>query len=352
MVLGVVVLEIDFTSIRWILVAVTPTVVTLQNALLVCAHHRIDPLVVRRAVEQRVTARPALGEQRAVQTREIGAAMHEPRVVADTFASGAARHHATRDTAGPAVQSVGLDVGLAAIIEVVVAVGHARRARTICTRTDQSGIAGKAAATTVQNIRGDVDACKAPIESLAAPTRRASPIAACVADVIRYIAQRDIVTVIVDYRSSMLSEGEAETRKTSNFNAVLQEWIGFDGKSIFRGPQSRGDPAISGNLNSQFRAEGELELRDSLTFRIAAKIVDIRPNGNLVIEAHRTITINDEVWQQSLTGVVRRQAIGPDRTVRSDSIADLKIHKRELGQVRNAYAPGWLNWWWSQAKPF
>ncbi len=168
----------------------------------------------------------------------------------------------------------------------------------------------------------------------------------------RELRKEDIVTVIVDYRSSMLSEGEAETRKTSNFNAVLQEWIGFDGKSIFRGPQSRGDPAISGNLNSQFRAEGELELRDSLTFRIAAKIVDIRPNGNLVIEAHRTITINDEVWQQSLTGVVRRQAIGPDRTVRSDSIADLKIHKRELGQVRNAYAPGWLNWWWSQAKPF
>lgn len=162
----------------------------------------------------------------------------------------------------------------------------------------------------------------------------------------------DIITVLVDYRSSMLSEGESQSRKTANTNAVLSEWLGFDGKSIFRAPQSRGDPSVVGTLNSQYRAEGEIELRDSLTFRIAAKIVDIRPNGNLVIEAHRTIIINDEEWEQSLTGVVRRQAIGLDRTVRSDSIADLKIHKRELGQVRNSYAPGWLTWWYGKYKPF
>lgn len=168
----------------------------------------------------------------------------------------------------------------------------------------------------------------------------------------RALETEDIITIIVDYRTSMLSEGNAESRKTANLNAVLAEWLGFDGKSIFKAPQRRGDPAVVGNLNSQYRAEGELELRDSLTFRIAAKIVDIRPNGNLVIEAHRTIVNNDEEWRQSLTGVVRRQSIGLDRTVRSDAIADLKIHKNEQGLVRNSYNPGWLTWWWGKAKPF
>lgn len=168
----------------------------------------------------------------------------------------------------------------------------------------------------------------------------------------RELRKEDIITVLVDYRSTMISEGEAQSRKTSSINAVLADWIGFDGKDIFAAPQSRGDPTITGSLNSQVRAQGDLELRDALTFSIAAKIVDIRPNGNLVIEAHRQITVNDEQWEQSLTGVVRRQAIGPDRTVRSDSVADLKIHKRELGQVRNSYAPGWLNSWWGTYKPF
>lgn len=168
----------------------------------------------------------------------------------------------------------------------------------------------------------------------------------------RELRIEDSIIVVVDYRTSMLSDGSAETRKVSNINAVLADWIGFDGKDIFAAPQSRGDPRISGSLNSQYRAESDIELRDSLTFRIGAKIVDIRPNGNLVIEAHRTVRNNDEVWQQSLTGVVARQFVNPDRTVRSDSITDLHIDKRELGQVRDGYAPGWVARWYSKWKPF
>jgi flagellar L-ring protein FlgH len=168
----------------------------------------------------------------------------------------------------------------------------------------------------------------------------------------RELQERDIITVLVDYRSSMLSEGETQNRKTSSFDAVLEDWLGFDGKSIFAAPQRRGEPSINGQLNSQYRTNAELEVLDSLTFRIAATVVDIRPNGNLVIEANREFVINDVVWQHSLTGIVQRQAIGPDRTVPSDAIADLRIYKRELGQVREGYAPGWFARWYGKYKPF
>ena len=170
---------------------------------------------------------------------------------------------------------------------------------------------------------------------------------------LRELKINDIITVLVDYRSSMLSEGDAENRKTNNLNAVLDDWVKFDGKDLSPDPQterpSRESPAT---LQSQFRVESDMELRDSLTFRIAANIVDIQPNGNLVIEAHRTIRINEEVWQQSLTGVVRRSAIGPDRTVRSDEVADLRIEKREMGFIRDSYARGWLQRWYDKWKAF
>jgi flagellar L-ring protein FlgH len=168
----------------------------------------------------------------------------------------------------------------------------------------------------------------------------------------RELKKEDSIIVLVDYRTAMNSDGSAQSRKTANFNAALLDWIGFDGSDIFAAPQSRGDPTIAGSLNSQYRAQTELELEDSLTFRIAAKIVDIYPNGNLVIEAHRTVRNNNEVWQQSLTGVVARQFINADRTVRSDAITDLYIDKREAGQVRDSYSPGWLARWYGRFKPF
>lgn len=168
----------------------------------------------------------------------------------------------------------------------------------------------------------------------------------------RELAIHDIVTVLVDYRSSMLSEGDAEARRTTSLNATLADWLGFNGKDLFPAPQSNGDLKVNGSLNSQFRAESDIELRDSLTFRIAAEVVDIRPNGSLVIEARRHIQINDEVWEQSLTGVVRRQSIGPDRTVRSDEVHELRIEKRERGFVNDGYKRGWFTRWYDTWKPF
>ncbi|MEQ8837521.1 MAG: flagellar basal body L-ring protein FlgH [Lacipirellulaceae bacterium] len=168
----------------------------------------------------------------------------------------------------------------------------------------------------------------------------------------RELQKNDIITVIVDYRTRMLSEGDAENRKTASLLAVLTDWIRFDGKSIQRAPQANGDPSIGGTLNSQYRAESDVELRDTLTFRIGAKIVDIRPNGNLVIEAHWNIRNNEEHWRISLSGVVRRESIQPDRTVTSDSIAELDVVKKEMGQVRDGYSRGWAQKWYDRFKPF
>jgi flagellar L-ring protein FlgH len=150
----------------------------------------------------------------------------------------------------------------------------------------------------------------------------------------------------------MTSEGDAESRKNSNFNAVLSQWLAFDGKDLFDAPLRRGAPGAIGTLNTQYRTTSDMELRDAMTFRIAAEVVDIRPNGNLVIEARREIRNNDEVWLQSLTGVVRRQSIGPDRTVRSDEVAELRIDKRERGFINDSYRRGWLVEWWGTWKPF
>jgi len=158
----------------------------------------------------------------------------------------------------------------------------------------------------------------------------------------RELEANDIITVLVDYRTRFLSEGDAESRKTAFLKAALKDWIQLKNGSLKPAAQNDGVPTINGTLQSQYRAESDIATRDSLTFRIAAKIVDIRPNGNLVLEAHQKIRINEEEFRISLTGIVRREAIQADRTVTSDAITELVISKDEKGQVHDNYARGWL----------
>jgi flagellar L-ring protein FlgH len=168
----------------------------------------------------------------------------------------------------------------------------------------------------------------------------------------RELQINDIVTVLVDYRSSLMSEAEANSQRTMDFTAVLADWLKFDGKNIMPAPQRNGDPTIAGELDSQYQTDADVSATDMLTFRIAATVVDIRPNGNLVIEAHSEVQHNEEMWEQSLSGVVRRQSIGPDRTVRSDDVAERRIRIRKKGFVRDGTERGWFLKWYDCWKPF
>ncbi|MDA7951951.1 MAG: flagellar basal body L-ring protein FlgH [Pirellulaceae bacterium] len=160
------------------------------------------------------------------------------------------------------------------------------------------------------------------------------------------IAENDIVTIRVNEQAQVVADGQLQRQRTSAYDAVLSEWIKLVGlKAIKPAPQADGDIKVSGSVNQTFRADGDLETRESMTFEIAATVVSVRPNGTLVVEAHRTIRNNDEVWKYSLHGNCRREDILANNVILSKNIAGLTIEKSERGAVRDSYRRGWFLEW-------
>ena len=168
----------------------------------------------------------------------------------------------------------------------------------------------------------------------------------------REIKLYDVVTVIVSEKSQVISEGEMDRRKKADGMMVLKDWIVLDGLAIRPDPQSAGDPKISGEMSNKYRAESGMETRDAMRLTIACQVVDIRPNGHLILEGRRAIRNNNEVWEQSLTGIIRPEDVLENNTVLSENVAELRIHKRESGHVRDGYRRGWLLKWLDTYQPF
>lgn len=166
------------------------------------------------------------------------------------------------------------------------------------------------------------------------------------------IGLNDIVTVVVKDAFQYTNEGELVQRKLANLEATLKDWIELDGLNVQKAPQDQGDPKVSGQLNSQYRAISEMETVGGVQFRITARVVDIRPNGNLVLEARKEVVDNEEVWEQRLTGEVRPEDIAPDNTVFSEKLADLRIVKDETGSIRDGYKRGWFKRMYERFNPF
>jgi flagellar L-ring protein precursor FlgH len=163
----------------------------------------------------------------------------------------------------------------------------------------------------------------------------------------------DIVTIRVDTGARVSESAQLQRRRTSQYDARLDDWLVLEGlRAIRPAPQSEGDQRIQGNLNQLNRVTGQLDTAESLKFEIAATVQSILPNGNVVLEAHRVIQNNNEQWMHSLSGLCRREDIGPNNVVLSKDIANLKVKKEELGQIRDSYKRGWLTRWWDQFGPF
>jgi flagellar L-ring protein precursor FlgH len=146
----------------------------------------------------------------------------------------------------------------------------------------------------------------------------------------------------VDEIARMMAEGVADDRKRTLYEAILTDWVRLVDFRLRPDPQANGDPAVAAESNNRFRAEATVESRESLTFNIAATVVDIRPNGNLVLEARKAIRVNDNLWETALSGMCRAEDIGPDNVLLSKDLMDLEIRKEDRGQLRDSYSRGWL----------
>lgn len=172
------------------------------------------------------------------------------------------------------------------------------------------------------------------------------------APAIRTYSKNDVITIRVDEITRVMAEGSSESRKRTLFEATLTDWISLADFRLRPDQQANGDPAVGTESNNNYRAESSVESRESMTFNIAATVVDIRPNGLLVLEARKQIRVNDNLWETSLTGICRGQDIAPDNVVLSKDLIDLEINKSDRGHLRDGYKRGWFQRWFDRVQPF
>ena len=166
------------------------------------------------------------------------------------------------------------------------------------------------------------------------------------------IRLHDIITVQVNETSTVNSEGQMDRKKKGYGDLTLPNWILLKGLSVVPDPQTAGSPHIRGEVDNKLQSQAVFETKDAMKLQIACNIVDIRPNGNLVIEGRRTIKNNEDTWEYSLGGEIRAEDVLPNNTVLSQNVSNMRLVKREEGHVRDGYRRGWFLQWLDKYQPF
>jgi flagellar L-ring protein precursor FlgH len=159
----------------------------------------------------------------------------------------------------------------------------------------------------------------------------------------KVIKKHDLVTIIVREESQFSSDANTETKRDSKIDAAIEDFITFKLKNweIQGGAVGPTPPKIAGNFNREFKGEGKIDRTDSLTARITAEVLDVKPNGTLVLQARKRIKTDEEEQAFVLTGVCRAEDITADNSILSTQLYDTELSKSHKGFVRNASRKGW-----------
>ena len=94
--------------------------------------------------------------------------------------------------------------------------------------------------------------------------------------------------------------------------------------------------------DNNFKGSGSTNRAGALSAMLTARVADVLPNGDLVVEGVREIEINGDLQVVVLTGVVRVADISPANTVLSTSIGQLRIRYFGRGLMKDNLKPGFL----------
>jgi len=82
--------------------------------------------------------------------------------------------------------------------------------------------------------------------------------------------------------------------------------------------------------------KGQSTMSSNVSMNLAAQVIEVLPNGVLVVQAAHDITMGNDRQTVILRGLVRTGDLAPDNSISSNSIANLEVEIKGKGAVAEA----------------
>jgi flagellar L-ring protein FlgH len=164
-------------------------------------------------------------------------------------------------------------------------------------------------------------------------------------DVARHVG--DVLTIIISEDSKTDNKAKRDLQKDTSRTSE------FDGRLEIADliPKMPG-LTLDASGNNEMKSKADYKDERSFTDRVSVIVVDVLPNGNLVITGSRDRTISGDIQTIEVSGVVRPNDIGFDNTIKSEQVANFRISSKNGGISAPYTQTGWLGRIWDILWPW
>ena len=161
----------------------------------------------------------------------------------------------------------------------------------------------------------------------------------------------DIVTIVVQQNTGATRNNNTTTAKQTAVDASISSFLYGPAAS---GLMTKGGnyPAMNFSGKNTYSGGGQINNAETITDQVAVRVIDVLPNGNLVVEGRRHTAFSGEKQDAILRGTIRFDDISANNTVFSYNIADASIQFVSSGTITDNQNKGWFNRIWDKINPF
>lgn len=110
--------------------------------------------------------------------------------------------------------------------------------------------------------------------------------------------------------------------------------------------------SLDAGSSTSFSGKGEAANNANFSGSITVTVIDLLPNGNLLVSGEKQIAIGAEQEFVRVSGVVNPAFVDFTNSVESSKIADARIEYKTSGQVADSQVMGWLARFFLSVLPF
>ncbi len=163
----------------------------------------------------------------------------------------------------------------------------------------------------------------------------------------RALRSNDLVVVKVEELADSQRNADTDLHHSSKLTADVAAFLQVAGIKT----QDIGLEA-SGSLGTDFSGNGRTRRTERLVATVPALVRQVLPNGNLFVEGHRVVLVNQEEHHFYISGVVRPIDIDQQNSIKSSLLADAEVEFTASGNLSDNERQGWLSRFFSWVSPF
>lgn len=147
---------------------------------------------------------------------------------------------------------------------------------------------------------------------------------------VKALNPNDLISIVISENLSASTAGTVKNSRASTANSQLKALLGTFTAS------SAANNALSQSAGSSLNAQGQSVTDSSLNTTIGGEVMDVLPNGILVIEAARQLEFNQQTETIIMRGLVRPEDVSPGNQVMSTAISGLQVQVVGKGIINDS----------------